>query len=158
MSEKGSTDRINRTLNTAQGEARDLGSPTIEAEHILLALIDTPGTAAGRLLRENGVGRERLMAALHEENRRALAYVGVQGLTDEQQRASRISRTPHWGASAKDALVRTHQVASGQRRGRCDTTDLLVGVLQATIGKVPRALSLAGVDSAGLIAQANVGR
>jgi len=59
------TARLNRTLTAAEDEARTLKDEYISVEHILLALTDDTG-AAGRLLKEFGISRERLMQALRE--------------------------------------------------------------------------------------------
>src|ERR1700730_5738370 len=55
--------RLNRLLSDAEGEARKLKDEYISVEHVLLAATDDKG-AAGKLLRESGLTRERLMQAL----------------------------------------------------------------------------------------------
>jgi D-alanyl-D-alanine carboxypeptidase len=77
---------------------------------------------------------------------------GVEPVTNDQASASRHTRTPQWGASAKAALARGHHIAMESGRGRETTTDLLLGVLQAELGTVPRALAIAGTDRTELIA------
>jgi ATP-dependent Clp protease ATP-binding subunit ClpB len=57
--------RLNRLLTAAEDEARQLKDEYVSVEHILLAATDDGG-AAGRLLKEAGVTRERLMQALRE--------------------------------------------------------------------------------------------
>ncbi len=57
--------RLNRLLTAAEDEARKLKDEYVSVEHILLAATDDSG-AAGRILREFGVTRERLMQALRE--------------------------------------------------------------------------------------------
>jgi ATP-dependent Clp protease ATP-binding subunit ClpB len=59
------TGRLNRLLTQAEDEARRLKDEYISIEHLLLAMTDDGG-AAGRLLKEFGVTRERLLAALQE--------------------------------------------------------------------------------------------
>ena len=59
------TARLNRLLTQAEDEAKNLKDDYISVEHILLALTDDGGPA-GRLLREFGASRERLMQALRE--------------------------------------------------------------------------------------------
>jgi ATP-dependent Clp protease ATP-binding subunit ClpB len=59
------TSRLNRLLTAAEDEARKLKDDYVSVEHILLAAIDDDG-AAGRLLKESGLTRERLMQALRE--------------------------------------------------------------------------------------------
>jgi len=59
------TARLNRLLAAAEDEARKLKDEYISVEHVLLASLDDGG-AAGRLLKEFGLTRERLMQALRE--------------------------------------------------------------------------------------------
>src|SRR5579875_518000 len=59
------TARLNRLLTAAEDEARKLKDEYISIEHILLALTNDAGPA-GRLLKEFGLNRERLMQALRE--------------------------------------------------------------------------------------------
>jgi ATP-dependent Clp protease ATP-binding subunit ClpB len=57
--------RLNRLLTQAEDEAKRLKDEYISIEHLLLALSDDTGTA-GRILKEFGVTRDRLMRALQE--------------------------------------------------------------------------------------------
>jgi ATP-dependent Clp protease ATP-binding subunit ClpB len=57
--------RLNRLLTSAEDEARNLKDEYISVEHVLLAMLDDSGPA-GRLLKEFGLTRERLMQALRE--------------------------------------------------------------------------------------------
>ncbi len=59
------TGRLNRLLVQAEDEARRLKDDYVSVEHLLLAATEDGG-AAGRLLKELGVTRERLMQALQE--------------------------------------------------------------------------------------------
>jgi ATP-dependent Clp protease ATP-binding subunit ClpB len=59
------TGRLNRLLTEAEDEAKKLKDDYISVEHVLLAMTGDSG-AAGRLLREYGATRERLMQALRE--------------------------------------------------------------------------------------------
>ncbi|MGD0363071.1 MAG: ATP-dependent chaperone ClpB [Bryobacteraceae bacterium] len=59
------TARLNRLLTAAEDEAKKLKDDYISVEHVLLALTDDGGVS-GRLLREYGATRERLMQALRE--------------------------------------------------------------------------------------------
>jgi ATP-dependent Clp protease ATP-binding subunit ClpB len=59
------TVRLNRVFSQAEDEARRLKDDYISVEHLLLAMSDDGG-ATGRLLKEFGVTRERLMRALVE--------------------------------------------------------------------------------------------
>ncbi|MGQ9780008.1 MAG: ATP-dependent chaperone ClpB [Bacillota bacterium] len=59
------TGRLNRLLAEAEEEAKKLKDEYISVEHLLLAMTDDGG-ATGRLFREFGLTRERLMRALQE--------------------------------------------------------------------------------------------
>ena len=56
---------LNQVLDSAEQEAQRLKDEYVSVEHVLLAMIATgPQTAAGRLLREHGVTRERFLEIL----------------------------------------------------------------------------------------------
>jgi ATP-dependent Clp protease ATP-binding subunit ClpB len=59
------TGRLNRLLVKAEDEAKRFMDEYVSVEHLLLALIEDGG-AAGRILKEFGVTRDRLMTALQE--------------------------------------------------------------------------------------------
>src|SRR5262245_23199909 len=59
------TGRLRQVLTKAPDEAKKLGDEYISNEHVLLAAIDDSG-AAGRILNQYGLTRERLMQALRE--------------------------------------------------------------------------------------------
>jgi ATP-dependent Clp protease ATP-binding subunit ClpB len=59
--------RFNRLLVKAEEEARHLKDEYVSVEHLLLALVEEgSATAAGRLFREFGIDRDRLLKALSE--------------------------------------------------------------------------------------------
>src|SRR5207237_9190348 len=59
------TGRLNRLLTQAESEAKRLKDDYVSVEHLLLAMLDDGGTT-GRLLKEFGVTRDRLLTALRE--------------------------------------------------------------------------------------------
>jgi ATP-dependent Clp protease ATP-binding subunit ClpB len=59
------TGRVNRLLVKAEDEAKKFKDEYVSVEHILLAMAEDGG-ATGRLFKEFGVTRDRLMAALQE--------------------------------------------------------------------------------------------
>ena len=59
----GLSRRLAAALGTAEEAARRLGDSYVSTEHLLLALSEEKG-GAGRILRDHGVGRERLEEAL----------------------------------------------------------------------------------------------
>jgi ATP-dependent Clp protease ATP-binding subunit ClpA len=61
---------------------------------------------------------------------------------------------PQWGESAKTALRRATAVAQEHGSRHLGPTHILLGVLRAGEGTVPRALAAAGVDAAELTARA----
>jgi D-alanyl-D-alanine carboxypeptidase len=139
-------------LNRAREEAKAVGSPSVEAEHVLLAIAAHHGTEAQRILAAGGLDHNRLLAALDREFEESLAGAGVSlSAFDLPSASPRHDRVPRWGTSFKLAV---HRAPRGGPGGRLDSTRLLLGILRAQIGTVPRALSLAGVDRAELAASA----
>jgi ATP-dependent Clp protease ATP-binding subunit ClpB len=59
------TGRLNRLLVQAEDEAKRLKDSYVSVEHLLLAMTDDVG-ATGRLFKEFGITRERLMSALQQ--------------------------------------------------------------------------------------------
>jgi D-alanyl-D-alanine carboxypeptidase len=139
-------------LHRAREEAKAAGSPSVEAEHLLLAIAAHKGTEAQRILATAGLDHPAILAALDCEFEESLAGAGVSLSTFSLPPASgRHDRIPRWGTSFKLALQRTPKNGPV---GRLDSTRLLLGILRARIGTVARALSLAGVDRAALAARA----
>jgi ATP-dependent Clp protease ATP-binding subunit ClpB len=60
------TSRLNRLLVQAEDEARNLKDEYISVEHLLLAMVDDQSGAAGRILHQAGLTRDRLMQALRQ--------------------------------------------------------------------------------------------
>jgi ATP-dependent Clp protease ATP-binding subunit ClpB len=59
------TQRLNRLLDTAEQEAGRLKDEYVSVEHLVMALLDEgPQTAAGRLLRDQGLTRDGFLQAL----------------------------------------------------------------------------------------------
>jgi D-alanyl-D-alanine carboxypeptidase len=136
-------------------EAKRDGAEFIEAEHMLLALAANADRDAARLLNEFGLDHERLAAALREERRQTLAFVGMTTTDTKLAEATGLGSPPSLGTSAKVA-VRRALIGSrhDRRRARLRGTDLLAGILEAEFGTVPRALAIAGIDRAALLARA----
>ena len=88
----------------AETEARERGSTTIEAEHLLLALTDCdPATPAGQALAAAGLDRAALEQALASERERSLMSVGI-SIHDFDLPAPHPAARPRMAASAKSAL------------------------------------------------------
>jgi D-alanyl-D-alanine carboxypeptidase len=139
----------------AMEEARVRAEPKVEAEHLLLALARRSAWDAGRVLAEAGLDHERLRSALDEEVWRTLEAVGVgSGAVWTPDSKLPMTGQPHWGESAKAALRKATVVAKEHGNRRLVPTHILLGVLRAHEGTVPRALAAAGIDPAELAARA----
>jgi D-alanyl-D-alanine carboxypeptidase len=149
--------------NAAEGaheEARVGGSATVEAEHVLLALTAPDSGLAAEVLAAAGLGRTELRAALDAEWERSLRAAGFTHPIPPPpaenaggpRRAAR-GREPRWAASAKDALKRSQAAAKARGDRRIGSGHVLLGVLGAREGTVPRALDGAGVAPAELAAR-----
>ena len=136
-------------------EAERDHSKFIESEHMLLALAASD-TTAGRLLNQAGLDHARLSAALRDEHRRSLGFAGVNAPDEGETFATELDGPVSLGTSAKAAIRRAvfAQREGGHRLLRLASTDLLIGILEAELGTVPRALAIAGVDRLELIARA----
>jgi len=136
-------------------EAKRDGAKFIEAEHMLLALASDPDSDAARLLKESGLDHQRLASALEEEHRRTLSFAGIEAPDRKLAEATELDSALSFGTSAK-AAIRRALIGSrhDRRRARLRSIDLLAGILQAELGTVPRALAIAGIDRAAVIARA----
>lgn len=135
------------TVEAAGDEARTAGARTIDAEHLLLALSRDPEVQA------LGLDHEALREALDAEEARSLAAVGINRDDFDAPATPRQGGGARLGASAKVAIERALKttVIRGQRQ--ITVSNLLLGVLAAEYGRVPRALQLAGIEVSQLRAQ-----
>jgi ATP-dependent Clp protease ATP-binding subunit ClpA len=139
----------------AREEARLLGATRLEAEHLLLALARQSAWDAGRVLADAGLDHDGLGRALDAEVLRSLASVGVTpGATAIADRPVPTTREPRWGTSAKRAIRRALDAAKARGDRSIHPTHLLLGVLRAEEGTVPRALATSRVDRTHLVASA----
>jgi ATP-dependent Clp protease ATP-binding subunit ClpB len=60
------TSRLNRLLVQAEDEAKQLKDEYVSIEHLLLAMVEDKSGAAGRILKELGLTRDKLMQALRQ--------------------------------------------------------------------------------------------
>jgi ATP-dependent Clp protease ATP-binding subunit ClpA len=128
------------TVKAAHAEARLAGHHTIEAEHLLLAL------ATRSEFRALGLDHDRLTQALAEEEERSLASVGLDFAALESGPAPRAPREPRFATSSKLALERALKAAARRGEKRLDARHVLLGVLTAKQGRVPRTLRIAELD------------
>jgi ATP-dependent Clp protease ATP-binding subunit ClpA len=135
-------------------EAALRGSNTVEAEHLLLALTADPASAASTALVPFGLDHDRIEAALAEERTRSLAFAGVGPVDPARLVATPHPRTrPAWGASIREAMgVMRRITPRGRQTVSGVEVTLLVAILSADLGTVPRALAIADVDRQALLA------
>jgi len=122
--------------------AHELGSPTVEAEHLLLAAVRRDDAAAV-VLRGHGLDYDRLEAALAAETERSLAAVGVTATTPH---FTRFPSKPRFATSAKVTLEGALKIAAERRDKQISAGHVVLAALRPNRGTVPRALELAGVD------------
>lgn len=140
-------------IGVAMVEAANRGAPLVEAEHLLLGfLFDRTGTATA-ILAQEGLTYAVFDQALEEERKQTLAAVGVTLPTPDRLTAAPRSRLgrPRFSASAKDAWHRAAASRGPGRSRRLFDIDLMLGVLAAELGTVPRTLARAGIDRHQLI-------
>jgi D-alanyl-D-alanine carboxypeptidase len=139
----------------AREEALLLGATKLEAEHLLLALSRQTAWEAGRVLVQAGLDHDGLTLALDAELQRSLAAAGITShAVGLLERPLPATGEPRWGASAKRALQQAMSIVKARGDRNLRPTHILLGVLRADEGTVPRALAGAGVDAAALAASA----
>ena len=136
------------TVERAQEEARALGSPSVEAEHLLLALTCAP--AVGPALAAAGLDHDAIVAALELELSTALDAVGVSVADFGPPAPVPVAGRPRFGTSAKAALEGALKVAVARGEKRLQPGHVGLALLQPAHGTVPRALALVGADVTGL--------
>jgi len=139
---------VHAVVERAGQEARQDGSGTTEAQHLLLAVAAEPETTTQQVLRSVGLDHGSIREALDREFERSLGAAGISLATFNVPPASVVPDRPRLGASAKLALERGFSAAP--RRSDLRPAHLLLGIVAAQVGTVPRALDLAGVDRADL--------
>ncbi len=125
------------TVVASREEARASGQHTVESEHLLLALAARP---------ELGLDRDRLATALAHEEEQSLAAVGVAASALEPRARRRARREPQFATSSKLALQRAVAAAAKRSDRRLTAGHVLLGVIAAEHGRVPRALRIAEID------------
>jgi ATP-dependent Clp protease ATP-binding subunit ClpA len=133
------TEDARQVVKAAETMASGLASPTVEAEHLLLALADCQPVLA-----DAGLDHDGVLAALEAERERSLTAVGISA-SDFDLPPAPLTR-PRFAASGKLALERAVRAASARSDRRIAGGHILLGVLAAEAGTVPRALAIAGVD------------
>jgi ATP-dependent Clp protease ATP-binding subunit ClpA len=143
---------VHTIIEQAGHHASKDGSATIEAHHLLLAIAAQQGTTAHQALTSVGLDQQAVREALDREFEDSLRAAGVSlPAFDLPQPSSDPEPSARIGASAKLALERG--VAAAARKKDLQSAHLLLGILEAGAGTVPRALALAGIDQADLTAR-----
>lgn len=146
MAEQKLNKSLSRVLEHAIEEATARRAPMVEAEHLLLALASDESLAAHHVLIEAGLDRSAIESALGRERAEGLAAIGIGPLEEKLFEATPRQSRPGWGTSTKEAIQRGRAAGGQDGRRRPAETELLVGILMAGLGTVPRALAFAGVD------------
>jgi D-alanyl-D-alanine carboxypeptidase len=138
-------------LDRAGDEARRDGSTAVEAQHLLLAIAAAPGTPVAGALLSAGLDHAAIRAALDREFTYSLGAAGISASAfDIAPATPEPHRQPHLGASVQLALERATKAAAGSD---LQPAHLLLGIVQAEVGTVARALTMAGVDRAALLSR-----
>lgn len=153
------TNHARAIVAAGEREARDAGSDLIEAEHLLLAISALADDEAGRALIDLGLDHGRLRDLLDQERARSLAYAGVDPTAYPAPAAAPTrARSNRFATSAKAVLQRAVRGTAARGGRSIDSTDLLVAVLEAETGTVPRMVGLADLDRAAMLARLGEGR
>jgi ATP-dependent Clp protease ATP-binding subunit ClpA len=135
----------------AIGEAQARRAGTVEAEHLLLAILaDASSPATVRLVRA-GLDYETLNGALDGERQRSLGSAGVVPAVAATLTATPRPAAPGWGASLRDVLRQADKPAAKDGRTGALERELATAILRAQLGTVPRALAVVGVDRFALL-------
>ncbi|GAA2432271.1 hypothetical protein GCM10010191_52820 [Actinomadura vinacea] len=132
-------------IERAGEEARRDGAAAIEVGHLLLAIAADPDPTTREILASVGLDEQGAREALEREFEHSLDVVGVSASAFDLPPPSPAPKPPtRVGASFKLALERA--IACCPRKRDLRPAHLLLGILQAEVGTVPRALELAGID------------
>jgi ATP-dependent Clp protease ATP-binding subunit ClpA len=141
---------VQTIIDQGSREAQQDQSATVEAHHLLLAIAAGQEGTTHQVLTSAGLDHRAIRDALSREFERSLSAAGVSlAAFDFPPPSSPAGRAPRLGTSARLALERGF--TSGARRKDLQPAHLLLGILQAQVGTVPRALALAGIDRADLV-------
>jgi ATP-dependent Clp protease ATP-binding subunit ClpA len=142
---------LRRIIQQAGHEARKDGSATTEAQHLLLAIAAEQEPTTQQVLTSVGLDHRAIREALDREFEHSLSAAGVSLAAFDLPPPSNAPERPTLGASVKLAFERGFASAAGKKA--LQPAHLLLGILRARVGTVPRALALAGVDQADLRAR-----
>jgi ATP-dependent Clp protease ATP-binding subunit ClpA len=140
-------------INEATREAGTDGAVAVEAHHLLLAVARSGEPSTRAVLASVGLDHAAIRGAVDREFERSLAAAGVfLGAVDAPRPSHARGGSPRVGSSFRLALDRG--LGSAARKKDLRPVHLLVGVMQARVGTVPRLLALAGVNRDALVERA----
>jgi hypothetical protein len=143
--------RLHAIGRNAIAEAAARRAGTVEAEHVLLAILARPAEPAAALLAEAGLDYAGFGAALDAERARSLRAAGIAPLSTASLAATPRTSVPGWGASVRDVLRGADKPAAKDGRAGALEIELAIAILGASLGTVPRAVALAGLTRESLI-------
>jgi ATP-dependent Clp protease ATP-binding subunit ClpA len=146
MAELALPRRLHAIGQRAIGEALVRRAATVEAEHVLIAILDDADGPATLALNRVGLDRASFAAALDAERARSLAAAGITPISSAELVATPRTTKPGWGASVRDLLRRADKPAAKVDRPGALEIELATAILRAELGTVPRALAIAKVD------------
>jgi D-alanyl-D-alanine carboxypeptidase len=141
---------LSAVIERATDEARLDGSGSVEAQHLLLAIADHDEPTTREVLASIGLDGAAIRAALDQELERSLAAAGVSVSTADIRELVR-TRDGRPGIGTSFRLAMERGVAAVARRGDLRPAHLLLGIVAARVGTVPRALALAGIERSALL-------
>lgn len=127
-------------VKAAWDEAQAAGETAVEAEHMLLAL------SLDGEIRKLGLDHAELVDAFASEEEQSLAAVGIDRSAYAAPGSARRAHSAKLAASAKLAIQRALTVTAKRGQRHITAPNLLLGILGAERGRVPRALRIAGID------------
>jgi ATP-dependent Clp protease ATP-binding subunit ClpC len=129
-----------RVVATAQKESAALGHESIDDEHLLLALLNDPGSLATRALIESGVDIEDLRRRVHQAAGRGV-------------NAPRAPRDVPFTARAKTTLDMSLREALQLHHDYIGTEHILLALLRSSSAHVAGTLLAAGADRGRVLPQ-----
>lgn len=154
---------IKELLTGAERIGRSMGDEEPAAEHLLLAAAELPDGSAGRALGAVGIDRDRLHAAILDEQAAGLVAAGI-----EEETARELSDLPplepaegrglyRSRPSAQEAFQAAGALARSQKE-RLSGAHVVAAVAAMEHGTVARILDRLGIDRAALAAAADAER
>lgn len=132
----GFTEKANSALNKAVEVAEDLGHTYIGSEHILLGLLDSADSVAGKILAAKGVTYKKIYELLRSQ-------VGA-GMPTELQPSDFTPRSKH---IIEGAIV----LSTSMKQSLAGTEHLLISTCREGNGYACELLSIAGVSTQALL-------